>query len=59
CHAAARAVTAAPFVAQGLVGDAIGSAMHQARVAAVAAVAKPDPPVGAASAATRNAADRG
>lgn len=59
CHAAARTVTAAPFVAQGLVGDAIGSAMHQARVAAVAAVAKPDPPVGAPSAATRNATDRG
>ena len=59
CHAAARAVTAAPFVAQGLVGDAIGAAMHQARIAAVSSVAKPIPPVGAASAATLDTSDRG
>ena len=59
CHAAARAVTAAPFVAQGLTGDAIGAAMHEARVAAVAQVAKPAAVVGAASAATRGTAGRG
>jgi tRNA nucleotidyltransferase (CCA-adding enzyme) len=35
---AARAVTAAPFVAEGLEGDAIGAAVRQARVAAIAAL---------------------
>jgi tRNA nucleotidyltransferase (CCA-adding enzyme) len=34
---AAAAVTAAPFVAQGLVGPAIGAAMERARIAAIAA----------------------
>lgn len=35
-RAAAAAVTAAPFVAQGLAGPAIGAAMERARVAAIA-----------------------
>ena len=38
---AAAAVTAAGFVARGLAGPAIGEAMDQARVAAIAAVPKP------------------
>jgi tRNA nucleotidyltransferase (CCA-adding enzyme) len=40
-HAAAVAVTAAPFVAQGLAGPAIGTAMREARVRAIAALARP------------------
>lgn len=36
CYDAARAVTAAPFVAQGLSGEAIGAAIQQARVEAIA-----------------------
>ena len=39
-HAAARQVEAAPFVARGLAGPAIGTAMRQARVAAIKAVRK-------------------
>ena len=35
-RAAAAAVTAAPFVAQGLAGPAIGAAMERARIAAIA-----------------------
>jgi tRNA nucleotidyltransferase (CCA-adding enzyme) len=38
---AAAAVTAAPFVAEGLSGPAIGAAMQRARTAAIATVAKP------------------
>ncbi|MBP1474251.1 multifunctional CCA addition/repair protein [Frateuria sp. MAH-13] len=38
---AAASVTAAEFVARGLTGPAIGEAMDQARVAAIAALAKP------------------
>lgn len=38
--AAAAAVSAAPFVAKGLQGPAIGAAMQQARIAAISAVAK-------------------
>ncbi len=37
-HAAAAAVDAAPFVAAGLTGPAIGKAMETARIAAIAAV---------------------
>lgn len=36
CHEAARAVTAQPFVARGLSGEAIGAAIQQARVEAIA-----------------------
>lgn len=36
CFDAARAVTAAPFVAQGLAGEAIGAAIQQARIEAIA-----------------------
>ncbi|HVF36139.1 MAG TPA: multifunctional CCA addition/repair protein [Candidatus Saccharimonadia bacterium] len=43
CFAAARGITAAPFVAAGLEGVAIGEAMSRARIGAVAAVAKPTP----------------
>ncbi len=39
-RAAAAAVTAAPFVAQGLAGPAIGAAMERARVAAIADLRK-------------------
>jgi tRNA nucleotidyltransferase (CCA-adding enzyme) len=59
CHAAARAVTAAPFVAQGLVGDAIGTAMQRARIAEVSAVAKPAAPAAVASPAVQAPPDRG
>lgn len=36
-HAAASAINAAPFLAQGLQGPAIGAAMREARIAAIAA----------------------
>ena len=36
CFEAARAVTAAPYVAQGLQGEAIGAAIQQARIEAIA-----------------------
>ncbi|OOG44380.1 multifunctional CCA tRNA nucleotidyl transferase/2'3'-cyclic phosphodiesterase/2'nucleotidase/phosphatase [Rhodanobacter sp. C06] len=39
-RAAAAAVTAAPFVAQGLAGPAIGAAMERARIAAIADLPK-------------------
>ena len=39
-RAAAAAVTAAPFVAQGLAGPAIGAAMERARIAAIAELPK-------------------
>ncbi len=41
-HAAACAVTAAPFVAAGLTGPAIAEAMRAARVRAIAAVPRPE-----------------
>ena len=41
CFDAARAVTAAPFVAKGLEGVAIGEAVRRARIAAIASVPKP------------------
>ncbi len=41
-HAAAGAVTAAPFVAEGLAGPAIAEAMRAARVRAIAALPKPE-----------------
>ena len=40
---AAGQVTAAPFVDQGLTGPAIGEAMREARIAAIAAVDRPSP----------------
>ena len=39
-RAAAATVTAAPFVAEGLSGPAVGAAMQRARIAAIAAVGK-------------------
>jgi tRNA nucleotidyltransferase (CCA-adding enzyme) len=48
CFDAARAITAAPFVAQGLEGVAIGAAVRRARIDAIAAV--PKPPAAAAAA---------
>jgi tRNA nucleotidyltransferase (CCA-adding enzyme) len=41
-HAAAAAVIAAPFVERGLQGPAIGEAMQQARIAAIAALEHPN-----------------
>ena len=40
-HAAARAIEAAPFVAQGIAGPKIGEAMRAARQRAIAAVPRP------------------
>jgi tRNA nucleotidyltransferase (CCA-adding enzyme) len=42
-RAAARAITAQPFVEQGLRGEAIGEAMRRARVAAIAALPREQP----------------